>query len=254
MVIPEPAVTPSDVIVVVPTYNESENIEAIARAVRVHGYRLLVVDDDSPDGTGGIADRLATADAGIAVLHRSRKAGLGKAYAAGFEQALASGGEVLCEMDADFSHDPADLPRLVGAIEAGADLAIGSRYVQGGGAVDWPWYRRAISKGGNLYASLMLGIDVRDATAGYRAFRAEAIRRLEPETCEASGYAFQVEIAWRAERAGLTIVEVPIAFRDRAVGTSKMSPRIALEAMRLVTQWAWKQRFGRGRNGGDGST
>ena len=235
---------PHDVIVIVPTYNEAENLEAIAAAVRAHGYRLLVVDDGSPDGTGEIADSLATADDGIAVLHRDTKAGLGKAYAAGFTQALELDGKVLCEMDADFSHDPADLPRLIAAIDEGADLAIGSRYVPGGGADDWPWHRKLISSGGNRYAALMLGIKVKDATAGYRAFRADAIRRLRPETCDASGYAFQVEMAWRASEAGLKIVEVPIRFRDREAGTSKMSTSIALEAMALVTRWGWHRRFG----------
>lgn len=234
-----------DVIVIVPTYNEAENLESIADAVRGHGYRLLVVDDDSPDGTGKIADTLVAADDGVAVLHRDTKAGLGKAYAAGFARALEMDGKILCEMDADFSHDPTDLPRLIAAVDAGADLAIGSRYVPGGGADDWPWHRKAISSGGNRYASLMLGIQVKDATAGFRAFRSDAIRRLRPETCDASGYAFQVEMAWRASEAGMTITEVPIRFRDREAGTSKMSPNIALEAMGLVTRWGWQRRFGK---------
>lgn len=236
---------PDDVIVIVPTYNEVENLESIASAVRAHGYRLLIVDDGSPDGTGEIADALAAADDGVAVLHRDSKAGLGKAYAAGFTRALDLDGRVLCEMDADFSHDPADLPRLIAAIDAGADVAIGSRYVPGGGADDWPWFRRAISSGGNRYAALMLGIKVKDATAGYRAFRADAIRSLHPETCDASGYAFQVEMAWRASEAGLKITEIPIRFRDREAGTSKMSTSIALEAMQLVTRWGWNRRFAR---------
>ncbi len=238
-------ILPDEVIVIVPTYNEAENIEAIAAAVRSRGYRLLVVDDGSPDGTGDTADALATSDDGVSVLHRSEKAGLGKAYAAGFAHAAELDATILCEMDADFSHDPADLPRLVAAIENGADLAIGSRYVPGGGADDWPWHRRLISRGGNRYAALMLGIDVRDATAGFRAFRTDAIRRLEPETCDASGYAFQVEMAWRASEAGMTITEVPIRFKDREAGTSKMSSAIAIEAMRLVTRWGWQRRFGR---------
>ncbi len=236
---------PDDVIVIVPTYNEAENLESIAAAVRAHGYRLLIVDDASPDGTGEIADTLASADEGVAVLHRRTKAGLGKAYAAGFAHALEHDGKVLCEMDADFSHDPNDLPRLIAAIDEGADLVIGSRYVTGGGADGWPWHRRAISSSGNRYAALMLGITVRDATAGYRAFRADAIRRLHPETCDASGYAFQVEMAWRASEAGLKITEIPIRFRDREAGTSKMSTSIALEAMALVTRWGWQRRFGR---------
>jgi dolichol-phosphate mannosyltransferase len=242
---------PDDVIVILPTYNEAENLEPIAAAVRAHGYRLLVVDDGSPDGTGEIADVLAAADEGVAVLHREAKAGLGKAYAAGFARGLELDGRVLCEMDADFSHDPADLPRLIAAIDAGADLAIGSRYVPGGGADDWPWHRKAISSGGNRYAALMLGIKVKDATAGYRAFRADAIRRLRPETCDASGYAFQVEMAWRASEAGLKITEVPIRFRDRETGTSKMSTSIALEAMGLVTRWGWQRRFGKGNRAVD---
>jgi dolichol-phosphate mannosyltransferase len=234
-------ILPDDVIVIVPTYNEIENLEAIAAAVRAHEYRLLVVDAGSPDGTGDMADRLAATDDGVSVLHRSEKAGLGKAYAAGFAHAADLDGKVLCEMDADFSHDPADLPRLVAAIDDGADLAIGSRYVPGGGADDWPWHRRMISQGGNRYASLMLGIDVKDATAGFRAFRVEAIRRLKPETCDASGYAFQVEMAWRATEAGLQITEVPIRFRDREAGTSKMSGAIAIEAMSLVTRGGWQR-------------
>lgn len=239
------ATVPSDVMVVVPTYNEAENIRAIASAVRSHGYRLLIVDDGSPDGTGDIADRIAEGDAGVSVLHRSEKAGLGQAYAAGFEKAADLDATVFCEMDADFSHDPADLPRLIEAVDAGADLAIGSRYVPGGGTEGWPWHRKAISKGGNIYAALMLGIHVKDATAGYRAFRSEAVQKLDPASCDASGYAFQVEMARRAEEAGLRITEVPIQFKEREAGTSKMSTAIAIEAMRLVTRWGWQRRFRR---------
>lgn len=233
---------PDDVVVIVPTYNEVDNIERIASSVRSHGYRLLIVDDASPDGTGDRAESLTTRDHGISVVHRRHKAGLGRAYAAGFERAQASGGTIFCEMDADFSHDPGDLPRLVEAIDHGADLAIGSRYVPGGGTEGWPWHRRAISKGGNRYASLMLGITINDATAGFRAFRADALEVLDPGSCEASGYAFQVEMAWRASRAGLRIAEVPIVFRERTVGSSKMSASITLEAMVLVTRWGWRSR------------
>jgi len=236
-----------DVIVIVPTYNEVENIEGIAHAVRTHGYRMLIVDDASPDGTGDVADSLAAADAGISVLHRPDKLGLGRAYGAGFARATDLRARVLCEMDADFSHDPADLPRLVGAVEDGADLAIGSRYVPGGGVDDWPWYRRLISRGGNRFSTWMLGIGVRDATAGFRAFTADAIRTLEPATCDASGYAFQVEMAWRAERAGMTITEVPIRFKDRQAGKSKMTGAIAFEAILRVTGWGLRRRFGRRR-------
>ena len=240
-----PATRPGDVIVIVPTYNEAESIEAIVDAVRSQGYRLLVVDDGSPDGTGRIADARALADDGISVLHRPEKSGLGGAYAAGFAAAGAAEGTIFCEMDADFSHDPADLPRLVAAIDRGADVSIGSRYVPGGGTEGWPWYRTAISKGGNAYAALMLGISVNDATAGFRAFRREAIEQLQPASCEASGYAFQVEMTWRAQTIGLKITEVPILFREREVGNSKMSTAIALEAMRLVTRWGWERWFRR---------
>ena len=227
------------VLVIVPTYNERDNIRPIVSAVRAHGYDVLVVDDGSPDGTGRLADELAEADEGVHVLHRTTKEGLGPAYAAGFAQGLSMGAEILCEMDADFSHDPADLPRLVAAVRDGADLAIGSRYVEGGGTDGWPWHRIAISRGGNRYASMMLGIQVADATAGFRAFRDTTVRKVDPSNCEASGYGFQVEMAWRTEQAGLTIVEVPITFRDRRYGESKMSGRIAAEAMMLVTKWGF---------------
>ena len=233
------------VLVIVPTYNESENIASIAEAVRVHGYDLLVVDDGSPDGTGAIADDLAEADPGILVLHRSEKSGLGPAYAAGFEHGLELGYEILCEMDADFSHDPADLPRLVDAVESGADLAVGSRYVAGGGTEGWPWYREALSRGGNLYASLLLGLNVRDATAGFRAFMDMTLRKIDPSSCQASGYGFQVEMAWRTEQAGLEIVEVPITFRDRILGESKMNGKIAFEAIGLITRWGINDRVQR---------
>ncbi|MCB1247346.1 MAG: polyprenol monophosphomannose synthase [Acidimicrobiia bacterium] len=233
------------VLVIIPTYDEIENIDRITAAVREHGYDVLVVDDGSPDGTGRRADELAVTDPGIHVLHRTTKEGIGPAYAAGFAHGLTMGAEILCEMDADFSHDPADLPRLVAAVEDGADLAIGSRYVPGGATAGWPWHRRLLSKGGNRYASLMLGISVRDSTAGFRAFRDTTIRKVDPSACEASGYGFQIEMAWRAEAAGLDIVEVPITFRDRAYGTSKMDRSIALEAIRLLTAWGFRRRFRR---------
>ena len=200
---------------------------------------MLVVDDNSPDGTGEIAQELARDDPGCSVLHRKAKEGLGPAYAAGFDRALSSDAGVIIEMDADFSHDPSDLPRLVEAVEKGADLAIGSRYVPGGSTPDWPLLRQLISRGGNLYARIMLGIPIRDATAGFRAFAADALRNLPYTEAEASGYGFQVEMAWRAHSAGLEIVEVPIAFRDRTRGTSKMGPPIVFEAMRLVTLWGF---------------
>ncbi len=231
------------VVVVVPTYNERENISHLAASIRLHGYRLLIVDDASPDGTGELADALASADAGIDVLHRARKEGLGPAYAAGFDRALSADADVVVEMDADFSHSPADLPRLVAAVDEGADLAIGSRYVPGGATPDWPLLRRWISRGGNLYARVMLGIPVRDATAGFRAYAADALRALSYRTAQASGYGFQVEMAWRAVRSGMSVVEVPIVFRDRRRGQSKMGPGIVLEAMWLVTRWGVSRRI-----------
>lgn len=233
---------PTDrVTVVIPTYNERENLSHIAAAVTHQGYRLLVVDDSSPDGTGDLADRLAATETRMSVLHRRRKEGLGPAYAAGFDRALEDGAEIVIEMDADFSHDPTDLPRLVRAVDEGADLAIGSRYVRGGSTPDWPLGRRLISKGGNLYARVMLGVPIRDATAGFRAFRAEPLRSLPYKAAQASGYAFQVEMAMRAHQAGLKVVEVPISFRDRTRGTSKMGTGIVIEAMRLVTIWGLRR-------------
>jgi dolichol-phosphate mannosyltransferase len=242
-------VPPDRVTVVLPTYNERENLSDIAAAITAHGYRLLVVDDSSPDGTGEIADRLAGENPAISVLHRTSKDGLGPAYREGFDRALGEGAETVIEMDADFSHDPDDLPRLVEAIEQGADLAIGSRYVPGGSTPDWPWSRRFISIGGNLYARILLGLSIRDATAGFRAFRARALQSLPYHQAEASGYGFQVEMAMRAEEAGLKVVEVPITFRDRTRGTSKMGTGIVIEAMRLVTVWG-AQRLTRGRSKG----
>jgi dolichol-phosphate mannosyltransferase len=233
------------VLVIIPTYNERENVVDAIRAVRSHGYDVLIVDDASPDGTGELADECADRDPSVHVLHRRSKDGLGPAYAAGFERGLELGAEILCEMDADFSHDPSDLPRLVAAVEDGADLAIGSRYVPGGGSDGWPWYRSALSKGGNRYAGLMLGMTVHDATAGFRAFRDTTIRKIGPSTCQASGYGFQVEMAWRTQQAGLRIDEVPITFRDRTKGESKMNGRIALEAMWLVTRWGIGRRWRR---------
>jgi dolichol-phosphate mannosyltransferase len=225
------------VTVVLPTYNELENLPDITAAILEHGYHILVVDDSSPDGTGDLADELSAEDRRMSVLHRPDKQGLGPAYAAGFDEALRTGATVIVEMDADFSHDPADLPKLVHAVRQGADLAIGSRYVPGGSTPDWPWLRRLISRGGNFYARKMLGIPTRDATAGFRAFADGALRKVAYSTAEASGYGFQVEMAWRAHQMGLDVVELPIVFRDRARGTSKMGLRIVLEAMWLVTLW-----------------
>ncbi|RPI20355.1 MAG: polyprenol monophosphomannose synthase [Actinobacteria bacterium] len=218
----------------------------MAGAITAHGYQLLIIDDGSPDGTGEIADRLASDDSLISVLHRTEKAGLGPAYAAGFRHAYEHlNAEVICEMDCDFSHDPADLPMLVEAVCAGADLAIGSRYVPGGSTPGWSILRRLISRGGNRYARTALGLDVRDATGGFRAFDAERLMDLDASSCGASGYAFQIEMVSRAVHRGFTIREVPIAFRDRMFGESKMSSRIVVEAMGLVTRWGWERVTGR---------
>ena len=230
--------SPDQVTVVVPTYNESHNLAEIAKAVLAHGYRMVVVDDNSPDGTGALADELAEQHDRLSVIHRSAKRGLGPAYAQAFSALLAEGSSaVVVEMDADFSHDPADLPRLVEAVANGADLAIGSRYVPGGSTPDWPLIRQLISRGGNLYARTMLGIPISDATAGFRAFRAGSLAQLPFQKAEASGYAFQVEMAWRADQAGMKGVELPIAFWDRQAGNSKMGFPIVVEAMWLVTVW-----------------
>ncbi|MEK6227810.1 MAG: polyprenol monophosphomannose synthase [Actinomycetota bacterium] len=220
---------------VLPTYNEAENLEAIVRASLPHlastglEHRLLVVDDGSPDGTGEIADRLAAEIEQVEVLHRSRKQGIGPAYLAGFRHAMAAGANLLLEMDADFSHDPAVLPRLIGATED-ADLVLGSRYVPGGGVADWGLGRRLISRGGSLYAKLILGVPVHDLTGGFKCFRREVLERLDLEAVGTDGYGFQIEMTYRAIRAGFRVEEVPILFRDRRVGASKMSARIALEA------------------------
>lgn len=226
------------VTVVVPTYNERDNLAELCEAVTAAGYRLMVVDDDSPDQTGVLADEIAATNPLVEVLHRSTREGLGPAYGHAFDILLARDStDVVIEMDADFSHNPADLPRLLSAVDAGADLAIGSRYVPGGSTPDWPWPRRLISRGGNWYVRMMLGLPVRDATAGYRAFRSSALRALPYRNAQASGYGFQVEMVWRAHRTGQRIVEVPVSFRDRTRGSSKMGLGIVLEAMWLVTIW-----------------
>lgn len=219
--------------VILPTYNEAENLERIVGAVldRLPAYgRVLVVDDSSPDGTGEIADRLASAEDSVDVLHRPRKEGLGPAYLAGFRVALDDGADRIIEMDADFSHDPADLPRLIQATEE-ADLAIGSRYVSGGGVTDWGPMRRFISRGGSTYSRLALGLPVRDLTGGFKCYRRPVLETINLDTIEARGYAFQVETTYRAIRAGFRVVEIPITFKDRADGSSKMSGSIVAEAM-----------------------
>ena len=233
---------------ILPTFNEAENIEAIVRAAGevLHGaapgdFRILVVDDSSPDGTGEIADSLAAENDWVRVLHRTRREGLGPAYLAGFAHALAAGAGYVMEMDSDFSHDPADLARLLDAVRSGADLALGSRYVRGGGVTDWGVLRRIVSQGGSTYARWVLGLKVRDLTGGFKCFRREVLEAIHFESVQARGYAFQVELTYRAVKAGFNVVEVPIVFRDRLRGESKMSPRIAIEAMWLVP----RLRYGR---------
>jgi dolichol-phosphate mannosyltransferase len=231
--VPEADPRTPDVWVILPTYNEAENLERIVGDVLEHlpeSRRVLIVDDNSPDGTGEIADRLAGADESIGVLHRERKEGLGPAYLAGFRVALDGGAERIIEMDADFSHDPSFLPRLIEATER-ADLAIGSRYVPGGGITDWGPMRRFISRGGSAYARAALGLPVRDLTGGFKCFRRIVLETIHLETIEARGYAFQVETTYRAIKAGFRVVEVPIVFKDRTDGTSKMSKGIVAEAM-----------------------
>jgi dolichol-phosphate mannosyltransferase len=203
---------------------------------------VLVVDDNSPDGTADLAERCGAALGRVEVLRRPEKAGLGGAYRAGFAHGLAAGHGALVEMDADLSHDPDDLPRLLGALTTGADLAIGSRYVPGGATPEWPLRRRLLSRWANRYAALALGLPVRDTTAGYRAYRAELLAALDFADTHADGYAFQVELTYAAHRAGATIDEVPICFSDRTLGRSKMSGRIVVEAMLLVTWWALRDR------------
>jgi dolichol-phosphate mannosyltransferase len=218
--------------VVVPTYNEAGNIEAFAAAALAKlpaSARLLIVDDNSPDGTGEIADRLAAEHGAIAVLHRPNKEGLGPAYIAGFRRALAEGAGLVLEMDSDFSHDPAYLPRLLEAGER-ADLAIGSRYVPGGGVGDWSMLRRAISRGGSAYARLVLGVGVHDLTAGFKCFRREVLEAIDLDAIRSRGYAFQIELTYRTIQRGFEVVEVPIVFRDRQAGSSKMDRSIVAEA------------------------
>ena len=226
------------VLVIIPTYNERDNIDRIITRVfaAVPAARILVVDDGSPDGTGKIAEAMAGDDARLAVLHRTEKAGLGAAYTAGFDWGLARGFDVLVEMDADGSHAPEQLPRLLTAL-GHADLVLGSRWVPGGTVVNWPRSREFLSRGGNLYTRLALGIDLRDATGGYRAYRREVLEAIDYAAVASEGYCFQVDLAWRAVRAGFRVTEVPITFAERERGESKMSGSIVREALLRVTEW-----------------
>jgi dolichol-phosphate mannosyltransferase len=217
--------------VCLPTYNERENLEAMLRALEPLDVRVLVIDDNSPDGTGEIADRLAAELAFVSVLHRERKEGLGPAYLAGFRRALADGAELIIEMDCDFSHDPKDVPRLVAACDAGADLALGSRYVPGGGTANWGLGRRIVSWGGSFYARLLLGVRIRDLTGGFKCYRLQVLETIDLDAIHSKGYAFQIEGTYRTLRKGFSVVEVPIRFADRTAGQSKMSRTIFLEAV-----------------------
>jgi dolichol-phosphate mannosyltransferase len=220
-------------VICLPTYNEKENLESMVRALRtlpLDDLHVLVVDDNSPDGTGEIADRLAAEDEHVHVLHRPQKEGLGPAYLAGFRRALELGGELVFEMDCDFSHDPADVPRLA-AVAANADLVLGSRYVQGGEVGNWGPLRRFVSRGGSLYAQILLQLGVRDLTGGFKCYRRAVLERIDLDAITSLGYAFQIETTYRALRAGFRVVEVPIRFVDRQVGHSKMSKAIFLEAV-----------------------
>lgn len=218
-------------VVCLPTYNEHENLERMIEALAPLGVRVLVIDDNSPDGTGELADRLASEREWVSILHRERKEGLGPAYIAGFNEVLRGDDEYVLEMDCDFSHDPADVPRLIAACEAGADLALGSRYVAGGGTENWGLPRRVVSAGGSLYARSLLSLPIRDLTGGFKCFRREVLETIDLAAVDAKGYAFQIEVTYRAIRAGFRVVEVPIVFRDRTEGKSKMSRGIFLEAV-----------------------
>jgi len=231
------------VVMVVPTYNEAENLEWIVGRLRAAHPEVdvLVVDDGSPDGTGALADRLAAAAEGVHVLHRTHKAGLGAAYLAGFAWALEAGYDVIGEMDADGSHQPEQLERLLTAL-ADADLVIGSRWVPGGSVVNWPMRRELLSRGGNLYVRMLLGIDVRDATAGFRLFRRTALQKIDLSSVQSTGYVFQTDLVTRCLRSGLVVREVPIEFVERVRGDSKMSGAVATESLRRITAWGLRER------------
>ncbi|MBW9206911.1 polyprenol monophosphomannose synthase [Mumia sp. zg.B17] len=241
-------------LVIVPTYNEADNVVGAVSGIRrcVPTADVLVADDASPDGTGEIADRLAGEDTQVFVLHRAGKEGLGAAYLAGFAWAFERDYDVVVEMDADGSHRPQDLPGLLAGLRS-ADVALGSRWVPGGGVVNWPWHRRLLSRGGSLYARLALGLPVRDATGGFRAYDAKVLERLVAEPVDSQGYCFQIDLAWRAVRGGFTLQEIPITFVERERGESKMTGGIVVEAVRKVTRWGVESRVQRLRSRSTGS-
>ncbi|MFB2555195.1 polyprenol monophosphomannose synthase [Herbiconiux liangxiaofengii] len=234
-------------IVVIPTYNEIASIERVIERIHatVSDGHVLVVDDNSPDGTGRLADRLAAADSRVHVLHRTEKNGLGAAYGAGFSWALENGYDYIVEMDADGSHQPEELPRLIGLLDSGDDMAIGTRWVEGGTIVNWPLHRKLISKAGTFYSRIMLRSRLHDLTSGYRGFRADALRTVDFTSVNSQGYCFQIEMAWQFERSGGRIGEFPITFIERAEGVSKMSTGIVVEALTKVTLWGLSGVVGR---------
>ena len=221
-------------VVCLPTYNERENLPRVIEALQPLGVRVLVIDDSSPDGTGELADQIAAEQDWVSVLHRDRKEGLGPAYLSGFREVLRGDAGYVLEMDADLSHDPADVPRLIEACDSGADVALGSRYVPGGGTENWGRSRRVVSAGGSLYARTLLGVPIRDLTGGFKCFRREVLESIDLDTVHSKGYAFQIELTYRALRSGFRVVEVPIVFADRTHGRSKMSRAIFLEAVARV--------------------
>ncbi|WP_433876834.1 polyprenol monophosphomannose synthase [Sinomonas atrocyanea] len=233
------------ILTIIPTYNELESLPKTLGRLRsaVPASDVLVADDNSPDGTGALADTIAAEDPQVHVLHRRGKEGLGAAYIAGFRWALERGYDVVVEMDADGSHQPEQLPSLLKAVDDGADLVIGSRWVAGGSVVNWPFYRQLISRTGSTYARLMLGLKLRDITAGYRAFRRTTLEKLDFDTIESRGYGFQVDLANRVAKMGLKVVEVPVTFVERELGSSKMSGNIVVEAMVNVTRWGLAERW-----------
>jgi dolichol-phosphate mannosyltransferase len=239
-----------NVLVVLPTYNESENIDQVLRRIRIalSDATVLVVDDGSPDGTADQAELLGKELGNIEVLRRDAKSGLGSAYRAGFRWGLDRGFDACVEMDADLSHEPEALPGLVGALSSSCEVAVGSRYVPGGSIPNWVWHRRLLSRGGNRYASALLGLGVADSTSGFRAYSATVLRRIDLDRIKADGYGFQIEMTYEAKRAGSSVVEVPIRFIDRVEGESKMSTHIVVEALGLVTWWGLQRLVGGAQN------